>query len=314
MAFLLLAISIRISKSVWFYFDPDLGKQFLQLGLSACFLIGPLLFFYVSSVTGQLDKLRLNWRVHLGALIAVMVVVGVLFPYQSHVALWGDVFYPVINLIWLIYMAIAGWLLVPTLLVAIGDESAMTREQKMSVNVVAGAFVIWVAYFTSSYTSYIVGALSFSVILYLSGLMWFLNIKDEKPKPYANRKLNLNIEENLKDKLHGLMQREALYKNANLTLPELAKRTGVSVPLLSQYLNDNLQKSFSTYINELRIEEAKRLLVADPNLTMELVSEQSGYNAQSTFYNAFKQFVEMTPARYRKQYVEQNSEVIRPES
>ncbi len=66
---LMLVISLRVSKSIWFYFDPNLGKQFLQLGLSACFLIGPLLLFYVASSTGRLESLRLKWTWHLGLLL-----------------------------------------------------------------------------------------------------------------------------------------------------------------------------------------------------------------------------------------------------
>ena len=58
----------------------------------------------------------------------------------------------------------------------------------------------------------------------------------------------------------------------------------VSVPQLSQFLNDNMEKSFAQYINGLRVEEAKRLLVSDNHLTMENVAELAGYNSQSTFY------------------------------
>jgi AraC-like DNA-binding protein len=53
-------------------------------------------------------------------------------------------------------------------------------------------------------------------------------------------------------------------------------------------------------VNEIRIQEAKRLLIDSPNMTMELISDASGYNSQSTFYSAFKQFEDVTPAKYRK--------------
>ena len=97
------------------------------------------------------------------------------------------------------------------------------------------------------------------------------------------------------------MADEELYKNPNLTLALLAKRVQISPAQLSQLLNDNLRKSFAHYVNEWRIQEAQRLLKTSPRLTMELVSEECGFNSQSTFYTAFKQFVKTTPAQYKKQ-------------
>jgi AraC-like DNA-binding protein len=46
------------------------------------------------------------------------------------------------------------------------------------------------------------------------------------------------------------MDSEELYKNPNLKLSDLASRMNISAHQLSQLLNDNLGKSFSTYINE----------------------------------------------------------------
>ncbi|MEM9858038.1 MAG: AraC family transcriptional regulator, partial [Bacteroidota bacterium] len=40
---LLLALSIRIGKSVIYYFNPDLAGIYLQLGISGCLFIGPSL-------------------------------------------------------------------------------------------------------------------------------------------------------------------------------------------------------------------------------------------------------------------------------
>ena len=47
LAFLLLVLSIRIIKSVFFYFNRDLSNIFIQIGLSACTLIGQFLFLYI---------------------------------------------------------------------------------------------------------------------------------------------------------------------------------------------------------------------------------------------------------------------------
>ncbi|KTF17916.1 helix-turn-helix domain-containing protein [Pseudoalteromonas sp. H105] len=303
LAVLMLVISLRVSKSIWFYFDPSLGKQFLQLGLSACFLIGPLLYFYVVSQVSKLEMLKLNWKIHLTFLVTLVVGVGILYPYQSNIELWGSL-YRVINITWAIYLVAAAIQFFPTLFVLVGDNTRYSKDELLCINVFAGTTFIWVAYFTASYTSYIAGALSFSLVLYVSVTLWLMSNKSKKPteQAYANKKIAPDIAATLERRLNDLMLTEQLYKNANLSLPVLAKKLQVSVPQLSQLLNDNLAKSFSLYVNELRIQEAKRLLIQKPNMTIELISEASGYNSQSTFYASFKQFENMTPAQYRKQY------------
>ena len=296
LAGLLLVVSIRISKSIWFYFDPDIGKQFLQLGLSACFLIGPMLFFYVGSVMGRLTN---AWQWHLVALLILVITVGILYPYQIHPALWGGWFYRLINWTWAIYIVLAGVMLFPFLKAQWKRQEPRPAEQTLMLTVFVGVGLIWLAYFTSSYTSYIVGALSFSFIFYLTVLLWFVQRKQKQPGAYRDKKIDGEIEAQLLLRLQHLMAEEALYKNPNLTLPLLAKKLQTSVPQVSQLLNDNLQSSFALYVNQWRVNEAKRVLLAEPKLTMELVAEACGYNSQSTFYAAFKQFEQTTPAKFR---------------
>ncbi|WP_437824163.1 hypothetical protein [Tenacibaculum mesophilum] len=56
------------------------------------------------------------------------------------------------------------------------------------------------------------------------------------------------------------MKEEELYKNTAIKLSDISVKIVVSSHKLSQFLNDNLGKSFATFLNEYRIEEAKKLL------------------------------------------------------
>ena len=302
LAGLLFVISVRISKSIWFYFDPNIGKHFLQLGLSACLLIGPLLYEYVKHSLTTTEEHRF-WKWHLFAWISVIIIVGFIYPYHSNPELWGDVFYRFINWIWGAYIILAAlsWLSASR---AMPNSERSTIWQMLSTHVILGASIIWLAYFTATYTSYIVGALSFSFTLYLTIILWVFNRREKKRVKYAERVIATSTQDSIYARLQELMQQEQLYKNANLTLADLARRVQVSVPILSQLLNDNLQKSFSLYVNEWRVNAAKQLLVEQPNLTMDLVAEACGYNSQSTFYAAFKQFEHTTPAKYRNQQMQ----------
>lgn len=298
---LLLALTVRISKSIWFYFNPDLSLQVLQLGLSACFLIGPLLYFYIVATHTDIKQLRLPWLPHLSLVFALIVCVGMLFPYVSYPQLWQTDIFRGINYSWGIYLLMAFIVAWPDIKSLLRKRAVLSNDKILSLNVLLGVSIIWLAFFTASYTSYIMGAVSFSFMLYLIFLVRFLAPKQSSTESYAEKKIEPLRASELADKLTLIMVDEGLYKNPNLTLSELAKKVQVSAPQLSQLLNDNLNKSFANYVNEWRIQEAKRLLQTSSRLTMELVSEACGFNSQSTFYTAFKQFVKMTPSNYRKQ-------------
>ena len=53
---LLFVLSIRIIKSVFFYFNPSLSGVFIQVGISACVLIGPFLYLYSSMQVSKKER------------------------------------------------------------------------------------------------------------------------------------------------------------------------------------------------------------------------------------------------------------------
>jgi AraC-like DNA-binding protein len=89
-------------------------------------------------------------------------------------------------------------------------------------------------------------------------------------------------------KLESAIWDKELYKDPNLKLSGLAQKINISAHQLSQLLNDNLGKSFSTYINEYRINEACKLIATNDPLTFEAIGYEVGYNSRSMFYTAFK--------------------------
>lgn len=91
----------------------------------------------------------------------------------------------------------------------------------------------------------------------------------------------------------------ALYLNPDLTLMMLADRTGINYKMLSRYFS-SIGKNYNRYINELRIEHAKKLIVESegtPNLTN--IAEQSGYANVYTFRRVFKEIVGCLPSQYK---------------
>lgn len=299
---LLFVLSVRIIKSVFFYFNPGLAEIFVQIGLSACVLIGPFLYLYSTAVLNK--KLSHQWIVHTVPAILIISVLGVLYPYWDHKTLWSKGIVKLIYLQWFVYIILTLLKLRVVLKALFLSSSRLKDIEIWMLSIFFGTTVIWLGYTVGSYTSYIVGAISFSVVFYLGVLFWILkrakkNVFFQEPMKYANKKIDDTETTTFHAQLDQIIREKELYRNPNLKLNQLADLVRVSPHYLSQFLNDNLHKSFSLFINEYRIEEAKTCLKTKSNLTTEAIAYESGFNSTSTFFTAFKKITGSTPSTYR---------------
>ncbi|MFD2519488.1 helix-turn-helix domain-containing protein [Emticicia soli] len=104
-------------------------------------------------------------------------------------------------------------------------------------------------------------------------------------------------------RLQQLMQEEKLFKMPELTLGELAQKLDVHQNTLSQVINSFEQKPFYDYINHLRIEAFKEIvLTADSRkYTILWLAFECGFNSKTTFNRTFKKTVGMSPKEYLAQ-------------
>ena len=300
---LLLVVSIRIGKSVFFYFNHNLSSVYIHIGIMACTLIGPLLYLFVRSESVRDRKVKWYDALHLLPLL-VIVVIAIRTSYWEHRDLWRSL----VELIywqWFVYLIVAGFVLIPVFKSFGAKKEKGDSSSIWLVSVFVGISIIWLAYKTSRYTSYIVGAVSFSFVFYVSGLLIyrFSKIKREELESKKNAKQNLDEEfvTDLERQIQLLLERDDFYKNPNLKMPDLASKLNTTPHLLSQYLNESLNKNFSQFINEHRVEEAVKLLSSSSKLTVEAIAYDSGFNSVSAFYTAFKNKKGMTPAAFKKQ-------------
>lgn len=302
---LLAALSIRIGKSVVFYFYFDLADIFLQLGLSACMFIGPFLYHYLRTVVrGRAGK---YWSLHLGGLLALVVVVGIAKPFSvDNYLLWQRWIIPGIYMLWALHLLLAGALLWPGVKSLIRKKTGPDSVEVWLLSVYFGNVFIWAAYNFCYYVSYITGALTFSFLFYLLFLfLYFHKQKDfllfRRSGKYADRKIAAETAAPLLTRLDNWMGSEHPYLNANLTLAQVADELKISPHHLSQLLNDNLGKNFANYLNSFRVAAAQEKLKEGTNYTLEALGYDCGFNSKSTFYTAFKRHAGLTPAQYQKQ-------------
>ncbi len=104
-------------------------------------------------------------------------------------------------------------------------------------------------------------------------------------------------------RLNTLMCDKKPYLDANMGLTDLAEKTGLTQKKLSALLNQSLNESFYTYVNNFRIEEVKLRLsdIKNRHAKLEVIAIESGFRSTSTFNRLFKQHTQMTPQQYREQ-------------
>jgi len=302
---LLLVLSIRIGKSVVYYFDSSLPKIYLQIGLSACFLIGPFLYFFIKSEVEQIKKMPKSWLVTITFWVVIIAVVGFVYPYQTFPQIWGKIV-RVIYFQWGLHIAFSGFLLI-NILKKIVHKEIIKPFEKWLLAIWIGILILFISYVWAILNltkgSYIWGGISFSLILYSIIFVLLYRKKTDdlssfSIQKYADKKLNEANVQLMVKKLEKVMQEKKIFKNPNLKLNDLAKEINVSGHQLSQLLNDNLEKNFTLFINEYRINEACKILSTKTNLTIEAIGEEVGFNSKSTFFATFKKIKGMTPNIY----------------
>lgn len=106
-------------------------------------------------------------------------------------------------------------------------------------------------------------------------------------------------QQELLQKLNRVMSDEKPYLSSDFSLPQLARKLGTSVHVLSQAINAGLNKTFFEMVAEHRVAEAKHILRQRPNIKVEEIAEVVGYSSKSSFNTAFKKFTGTTPSEFR---------------
>lgn len=305
---LLLMLTLRIGKSVLFYFERDLSKVVLQIGLSGCLFVGPFLFFYIRSVLNQQKGIRRKELWHLLSWFILIVAIGFIFPYTKRPDLWNPEIVQGIYAVWVAYVIAAAYLIRNLFRILFLKPRDLSLVHKWLLIVFATNALICLVFNSILYfgfPSYIFGPITFSFVFYilLAFLLFFPNsktiIEGEKQR-YVNKKIDTSQTKQMGSKLQQLMIQKRLFENVDLKLKDIADELQITPHLLSQFLNDNLQKSFADFVNEYRIKAASELLRQDHNLTMEGVGQEVGFRSKSSFYATFKKIHGVTPNQFAK--------------
>ncbi len=104
----------------------------------------------------------------------------------------------------------------------------------------------------------------------------------------------------LQSGLERAMAHEHLYRDPDLTLPELAAHLGAPPHSVSQVLNVHVGKTFHAFVNDHRVAALKQLLTSEPESGVLSLALRCGFNSKSTVNSYFKRSQGQTPTEFRR--------------
>ncbi len=299
LGFLGLAFCVRVGVSCFYYFSLTFPWLFVQLGLMAQLLIGPLVFAFTVHGLVKMQHLR---KLSLYGLYGVTIIGGIgssLYTFEAHPDVWD---YPIR---YAIHASVCLFLLAAAILLYPSFER-LWRRQKVSSSeeftlfVYCTVLLLCAGFVVSLYVDYVLGPIISSILFYLAVIFyWWRQKKTKTTVKYAHNKIVASEAEILLQQLERLMEEKKTFKNPALTIGDLAIELNLPKARLSQLLNDNYGQSFSAFINRYRVQEAQLLLKKKELYTVEAIGYEVGFGSRSSFFATFKQFTGLTPKKFQ---------------
>jgi len=336
LAALVLTTSITVIGSVLYATRYIMQVPFaIQIFSPFQFLIGPLLFLYVKTLTLGKAELGKNYLLHFIPTVLCFVYYLPLYfqDRESKLEYLLDALqnYPIPE--WLIKSYLLGFHILMYLILSVYVLIKLSKKSSQQSNIIENknlpwlrnfliiALVVWAVGVFRLFFAYnlrpetmLISPLSLSIWVYILGYLALRSPEvlagvEENLLPPAKRYEKSTLTsvkaKNTLGKLLQLMTDEKPFTDGELTLQKLAEQLSISPHHLSQIINEQLNQNFFDFINSYRIEEVKRIM-ADSNykhLSIIAIAEEAGFSSKSSFNSIFKKNTGMTPSQFRKNLV-----------
>jgi AraC-like DNA-binding protein len=115
-----------------------------------------------------------------------------------------------------------------------------------------------------------------------------------------------NFEEADKDRINSICEYSFANFKSKILLEEIAGIANLSPNSFCRYFKLKTQKTYSQFINEIRIGHACKLLIED-SVNVKQICYESGFNNFSSFHSAFKSVTGKTPLGYQSKFLVSNN-------
>lgn len=97
----------------------------------------------------------------------------------------------------------------------------------------------------------------------------------------------------------SLISEERLFTDPEFSLQKLTTKMGSNQKYISQAINRHSNTNFNGLVNRLRVNEARRLMIDEPNKSLGEVMDESGFSNRVTFYRQFKEITGFSPSEFQ---------------
>jgi|688.fasta_scaffold38581_2 AraC-like DNA-binding protein len=304
----------------------ELYPRLLFLPIGFYFLVAPLLYIYVKSLGTKFSRKLLLAHLTLGLIEFGFLFVLFLLPPKLARTWWSSI-NEIIDFVYGVFLNIY------SLVYLISTIVIVKKFKRKSLNFYSNTqkrLLRWILFTTSiliivylyqlSTAYFVINDISRNTILLVDSLLavifiYWVSIAGIRQTTLGFASLEVADEDNSEseksdvtfaeyEKFTEEIRHDKIFANPDLTIADLAAQLKTPAKRLSKMINQYGKVNFNRFINELRVEEAKNLLVNPKNdhLTIEGIGYQAGFKSKTVFNTFFKSTVGITPSVYKKNH------------
>ncbi len=151
------------------------------------------------------------------------------------------------------------------------------------------------------------GAEQFS---YLFALLNRLQVLERFARPLSTRKNKPVYSEEKASRIQRVYDYLLRHYQEEIPLDKVAKEANLTPPAFCRYFKKHTGKTFVSFLNELRINEAcKKLIAPDREIQVSEIAYKCGFNSVTNFNRVFKRLKGISPTAFQTDYFEKLSKV-----
>lgn len=332
MFFVALSYQQYVFDSFRGYFIENFPGLFYFLPLSFQVMVGPFLYFYISSYLERDYKISVKELMHFIPFLVLSIYLAIHFYslplddkqevlVENSLFSWRvfTILISCIQIHSILYISVVLMKLKQYKVQLLGNFAELTKHNLSWLSLLLiGVGFIWLLRITNfwiwvfdenlirlKYDHF--RHIQAIVFLVFSSSIVFRTLRQPEvfyipKKKYSASRLSDSECSMLKKKLLDHMELEKPYLNSDLNLKILS--TGVEIPQhhISQLLSRALNKNFFDFVNGYRIMESKMLLLEHSSSSKNIteIMYEVGFNSKSVFNTTFKKITGMTPSQFRR--------------
>ncbi len=328
--------SYTIGFMAWYDTFRNTKINYWLIALSLA--VGPLLYFYVKSITTSGFKFKKAYFIHFVPVFVFVIYKITIFVYDAQqpgfdqtqngylkINLDEKYVQPLVGIIENIQMILyLGFTFQLYYLYRRKIQQFFSNTYALELNWMRAFLFIYSFLFLYSVFEGVIGSLivdlhwtqrwwyqffSAVAILYIGIKGYFtdtnrlhnldFNIASNKNKKSHPEKSNNELLD-IKIRIQQFMEQEKPFLNPDLNLTELSKMLKISAPALSEIINSGFNKNFNDFVNHYRVQAVQKMLEEGKQKHLSLlgIAMECGFNSKATFNRAFKRITNTSPSQY----------------